>query len=429
MGPIGSGKSVGCVMECFTRALEQEPNQEKIRKTRMAVIRNTYRELEDTTVKTWLEWIPEYLGNFNWQSMTHHIKFRDVECEVLFRALDRPQDVKKLLSLELTMAWVNEAREIPHTVIKMLRGRVGRYPSQKEGGPTWYGVIMDTNPPDEDSWWYEMFEEDRPENHAIFKQPGGLTKKAENIKNLPRGYYENLYSKDLEWNKVYIDGQYGVVEDGKPVYPEYNDNIHCKPCTPIKKKPIHRGWDFGLTPSCVFSQVLPSGKWIVFDEMVSEHMGADRFSDDVVLHSNEKYQGWEFVDTGDPAGNTPSESDEKTCFQILRKKNIDIQPGEQTPAIRIESVKKPLNTMIGGEPGFQLDPKCKKLRKGFQGRYKYRRIMVAEEKYADKPEKNEYSHPHDGLQYTATKIFAKSLTKKRNKDFLKPLKINTRHIV
>lgn len=62
-----------------------------------------------------------------------------LDAEVLFLALDRPQGVKKLLSLELTGAWVNEAREMPRAVADMLQARVGRYPPVRGGGPTWSG--------------------------------------------------------------------------------------------------------------------------------------------------------------------------------------------------------------------------------------------------------------------------------------------------
>ncbi len=151
---------------------------------------------------------------------------------------------------------------------------------------------------------------------------------------------------------------------------------------------------------------MPSGQWIIFDEMTSDSMGADRFSDDVITHSAEAYTGWEFEDFGDPAGGSRSQTDEKTCFEILRGKGIDIQPGEQTPAIRIESVKTPLNTMIGGQPGLLLHPRCKMLRRGFMGGYQFRRMQTVNERYVEKPEKNAYSHPHDALQYDATKLFA-----------------------
>lgn len=412
MGPFGSGKSSGCVIEILRRAQQQLAGPDGIKRTRWAVIRNTYPQLKDTTVKTFHQWFaPESFGK--WTPSSHDYKITGIkgcDIEIMFRALDRPEHVANLLSLELTGAWVNEAREIPWTIIKALRGRVGRYPAARDGGPSWFGIIMDTNPPDDESWWYKFFEENRPDNAAIYKQPSGRGDKAENLPNLPNKYYENLCSDgDEDFIKVYVDGEYGYVRDGKPVYPEYLDSTHCKPCSPVKNVTIIRGWDFGLTPSCVFTQLLPSGRWIIFDEMTSEDMGADKFSDDVLEHCSREYRGFKFEDYGDPAGNQKAQSDEKTCFQILRGKNIQIQPGDQTLELRIGSVSKPLRTLIDGKPRLLLDPKCKMLRKGFQGRYQYRRLQVSQDRYTDKPEKNEYSHPHDALQYIGTILFGKSV--------------------
>jgi hypothetical protein len=41
------------------------------------------------------------------------------------------------------------------------------------------------------------------------------------------------------------------------------------------------------------------------------------------------------------------------------------------------------------------------------GRYQFRRVKVSgsAERYHDEPEKNEYSHPHDALQYAASSVF------------------------
>ena len=108
-GPVGSGKSVACCIEIFRRALLQKPNEDGKRRSRWAVIRNTNPQLRTTTIKTWLDWFPESdWGNFRWSvPFTHHIKKGDLDVEVIFLALDRPEDVKKLLSLELTGIWVN----------------------------------------------------------------------------------------------------------------------------------------------------------------------------------------------------------------------------------------------------------------------------------------------------------------------------------
>jgi hypothetical protein len=338
--------------------------------------------------------------------------------------------VANLLSLELTAAWVNEAREIPWAVIKALQGRVGRFPSVKEGGCVQPCIILDTNPPDEDSWWYELFEVNRPSNAEIFKQPGGLSERAENKRYLPPNYYENLkLGADPEFVKVYVDGEYGYVRDGKPVYPEYTDGIHCAPLEAVQKVVIKRGWDFGLTPACVFTQVTPDGRFLVLDELTADDLGIGTFADTVLQHCEQHYRGFAFEDFGDPAGDSKSPTDEKTCFQILRGKGIKIVPGEQTLALRLESVKLPLNTLRSGKPQLQIDPKCKKLRRGFQGRYQYKRVKVsgAAERFHHEPDKNEYSHPHDALQYVATRVFGGAVKSRTVKDA--PLKLDTRGIV
>jgi PBSX family phage terminase large subunit len=159
MGPIGSGKSVCCCWNLFNWAMTQHPNHNKIRRSRWAIIRNTYRELEDTTLQTWFDWFPRDLGVFREAKMTHVMSIdqadgTQVQAEFLFRALDRPDDIKKLLSLELSGAWINEAREVPLAILDMLQGRVARFPPMREGGPRISNIICDTNPPDEDHWWF-----------------------------------------------------------------------------------------------------------------------------------------------------------------------------------------------------------------------------------------------------------------------------------
>lgn len=415
IGPFGSGKSSACVQEILRRGHEQEPGKDGIRRTRWAVIRNTYPELRDTTIKTFHEWVPPQLfGTFNSQFHDYTIKgFPGIEIEILFRSLDSEADIKKLLSMELTGAWVNEAREVPWSVIDALTGRVGRYPSMKDGGPTWYGVIMDTNPPDEESDIYRVFEEQRPENAIIYRQPSGLAQDAENLNHLVKGYYTNLCTgKSEEWIKVYVKGEYGFIIEGSPVYSEYNDLAHCSDkIKPYQNKPIRRGWDFGLTPACEFSQLQPNGQWFVFDELYATRMGIENFSQEVSDHCARNYAGFKFNDDFcDPAGNAAKDTDEKTCFDIMRAKGFNPKPGELTLK-RIESVRKALTTMVDGKPMFQLHPRCKRLRKGFMGGYHYAKRQSSSE-LKDTPDKNVYSHIHDALQYDASRLFGAGLKAK-----------------
>jgi len=403
MGPVGSGKSTACCWEMFRRLQEQAPGADGIRRSRWAVVRNTYRELTDTTLNTWRDWF-EAVGHWNNQDMTHRIKFADVEAEIMFRALDRPQDVKKLLSLELTGAWVNEAREVPRAVIDMLQGRVGRYPSKREGGPTWFGVIMDTNPPDNDHWWYRLFEETSPKGWMLFKQPSGRREGAENIENLPAGYYERLEAgKDQEWIRVYVDGEYGFISEGRPVYPEFRDHLHIaqQPIETINGEPVYVGIDFGLTPAAVFGQRDVRGRWRWLHELVTEDMGAVRFGELLAAEMQQKFPGFEFQVWGDPAGEQRSQTDETTPFQILRARGIRARPAPTNDfTLRREAVAVPLSRLVDGEPGLSISPKCQTLRKAMGGGYAYKRVQVSgDERFHDKPDKNQYSHVAEAAQY------------------------------
>lgn len=414
MGPFGSGKSSGCVIELVKIASRQAVWHGK-KRARFAVIRNTYQQLRDTTIKTVHQWIPpEHFGTWHKSEHRYVIDRLDpqLEIEILFRALDRPEHVANLLSLELTGAWVNEAREVPWAVIKALQGRVGRYPAVMEGGCVDPSIILDTNPPDDESWFYELFEVNKPETAALFRQPSGVSAEAENLPFLPPNYYTNLIAgSDEDFIKVYVRGEYGFVRDGKPIYPQYVDSLHCRQCAPVPLVPIKRGWDFGLTPACVFTQITPDGRFTVFDEVTSEDIGIDAFGDAVLLHTSQRYPGFRFEDYGDPAGEQKSQTDEKTCFDILRSKGVAIHTSEQDPTLRWESVRKPLSTIRGGGSQFVLDPSCKKLRKGFQGRYQFKRLKIAgaEERFQEVADKNVYSHPHDALQYVAVNVFGNAL--------------------
>lgn len=402
-GPYGSGKSVACCMEILRRAGRQAPGADGLRRTRWAVVRNTYPELKTTTIKTWHDWVPQSLGR--WQAdgpPTHRVRLGDVDLEVIFLALDRPEDARKLLSLELTGAWINEARDVPKAILDALTGRVGRYPAAKDGGASWSGIIMDTNPPDTDHWWYRLAEEERPEGWAFFAQPGGRSPGAENRDHLPPAYYERqMAGKDPNWIRVYIDGEYGFVQDGKPVFPEYKDHVHCRPLALDPRLPVHVGLDFGLTPAAVFGQRAANGQWRWLSELVAVDMGTVRFAELLGAEMRSRYAGCRFEVIGDPAGDSRAQTDERTPFDILRAAGIDARPAPSNdPNLRQEAIRVPLTRMIDGEPGLLIDPACRVLRKAMAGAYRYRRLQVSgQQRFHDVPEKNAFSHVADAAQY------------------------------
>ncbi len=393
-GPVGSGKSVACCVEVFRRALAQQPNAAGIRKSRWAIIRNTNPQLRTTTIKTWLDWFPEAdWGRFTWSvPYTHHIRKADLDVEVLFLALDRPEDVKKLLSLELTGVWVNEAREVPKSIIDACTMRVGRFPSMREGGPSWTGVIADTNAPEEDHWWPIMAGEvpipdhipreqalmlRRPDNWEFFTQPAAMLEVkgedgaivdyernnlAENQQHMMKAYYSNLIrGKTKSWIDVYVMNKLGMIQDGKPVYPMFAAETHiAKEEIPVAASmPLYVGIDFGLTPAAVFAQKV-RGRWFVLSEIVAIDMGVVRFAELLRTEIATRFDACsEVLMYGDPAGDFRAQTDESTPFQILRGAGLRAYPTHSNSVdLRLEAVTSQLTKMADGKPALLLDRRC-----------------------------------------------------------------------
>lgn len=424
LGPIGSGKSAGCAVEVLKRSADQYISPSGVKKSRWAVIRNSYPELKTTTLKTWFEWCPQEYGKFTQDSpIIHHVKMGNLDMEVLFMALDRPEDVKKLLSLELTGAWLNEAREIEKSILDALTGRVGRYPSRKDGGCKWSGIFMDTNPPDDQSWWYKFSEGDTPKGFRFFRQPAGDSEEGENKKNLPANYYERIKAgKDDDWIKVYVKAEYGFVTEGKAVYPMFRDRIHVASSKIVAAKgiPLMIGADFGLTPAAVIAQFLVDGRWLIIDEVTMQDCGNVRFAEYLKAYVAQQYpdhyaitykgRGGEKVEMndliaggwGDPAGNQRASSDERTALEIMKTYTGWVWKPAPTNdmAMRREVVIGALSRLVDGNPGILISPTCEKLRKGFSGGYHFKYVKTGNGTQThESPAKNEYSHIHDALQY------------------------------
>jgi hypothetical protein len=177
IGPVGSGKSVPSLQRIFDLGQEQAPSDDGIKRSRFAVIRNTLPELRSTTAVTYGQIYPEeFFGSIIWRSPATHIlapRGSGVEIEVNLIALDKPRDVKKLLSLELTGAFINEIREVPRSVVTRLTERVGRF-GVNDRPTTWSGIWGDTNPPDADHWLYDWHHKQRPAGFAFHQQPPGV---------------------------------------------------------------------------------------------------------------------------------------------------------------------------------------------------------------------------------------------------------------
>ena len=410
IGPFGTGKTTSAAWDIIDFQSDRVIPIKGKKRSRFAVVRNTNPQLRTTTIKTYQEWFtPEVFGFYNKTEKRQIVNIENKEIEILYCALDDEKDVRNLLSLDLTGAHIDEAREMNETILKGILGRIGRYPSMKDTDGqnpflTPPQVVLTTNYPSTEHWIYRDFVEKPVEGYTIYEQ-----KQSENRHNLRKGYYEDL-SKDYvsrpDLLRTLVQGTWGITVKGKQVYPEFRRELHiAKGILLPNDSLVIRGWDnTGLSPACAITQTGPTGQWLILKEFCGEDIGITDFGEMISIWcsntfgSNAKYR-----DIGDPAGKN-RDSNKMSPADYLRKINIKVEDGIQTFKARREAVAGRLTKLINGVPAILIDPGCKRIIDGFEGGYAYPE-MGTSGVYRDEPAKNEYSHIHDAIQYGATRLF------------------------
>lgn len=420
-GPVGSGKTTACLFELFRRACEQAPAPDGLRYTRFAIVRQTLKQLKDTVLKditSWLKGIAEYKVSDN----TIYIEVGDIRSEWLLIPLDNPEDQRRLLSLQITGAWMSESIEMDVAIVSPLAGRCGRYPGAAQGGATWFGIIADTNMPSEGSPWHKFMTE-APSDWSIFIQPGGMSKEAENLewltqtpetlklpvdderrKDQGRTYYERfIRSNAPDWCKRYVHAEFGDDPSGSAVFKDsFKRSFHVvDELEPISSYPLLMGLDFGRDPCAILCQPDHKGRLLVLEEIIAEDVGLETQLQRAIKPAlmQERYLGKSVVVVGDPAGKQRSTMYEETSFDLIKRYGLRAYPAPTNDIDkRLAAVEAWLLGQRDGGPALVIDgTRCPTLVRALDGGYRYGKTRGGLRK--PNPDKNEYSHVADALQY------------------------------
>jgi len=413
IGPIGSTKTTAGIMKIAYHAKQMAPCRDGVRRSKAIWVRNTREQLRDTSIPDFLRWFPDGVaGNYMKTDYSFLLRFDDVECQVLFRGLDDTNDVRRLLSLQASFGILDEFREINKDIFEALQGRLGRYPSKLDNG---VGCVTDdgrnnahiwgmSNPPDMETFW-EEFLSNPPSNARTYFQPGGLDPAADWVKYLPDDYYTNLANgKTEDWIDVYINAKFGKTLAGKPVYRSFRPDFHIakNSLRPLRTsdRPLILGLDFGLNPSVTVNQLDLQGRFLTYDAVSSDGMGIERFLNTTLKPLlATKYAGFPLVMVGDPAGQQRAQTDERSCFDILRTAGFKVMAARTNNVVaRVAAVETFLMRQVDGGPGRLLCPEgARKLITAYRGGYRYKIKKSGETE--EQPEKNVHSHIADADQY------------------------------
>lgn len=429
-----SSKTTGIFFKLVYMAGLQKPGPDGIRRSRAVIVRNTSTQLRDTTLNSWFTWFKDgQAGKWHATDKVFVLRYGDVECEVLFRPLDTPQDVARVLSLEITFAIVDEFIELPQAIIDALSARCGRYPSKINGGATNFGLWASSNTSTEDNWWFDYLHnapgvvqpgEDQSlmyrlatdmRNARYFLQPSGFSPLAENIDNLPGGrdYYTNqAKNKSEAYIKQYLEAEWGYSVAGKPVLQSFHARVH------ISRKRLHfnpnlpliGGYDPGIGGAAmVFGQEDLEGRLHMLGEITTSGVGAARFVTErlrpYLSRNFPELRPGNFIIAPDPAAGSRSSNDESTIVDTLKRHYpVSIESNNRLP-LRLDAIDYYCTRMIYGLPSLLVDEQaCPSVVRAFKGGWRYaldNKEQIKEKGRGAVPEKNVHSHVADAATYLA----------------------------
>lgn len=426
-GPVRSGKSAAGCWKVYRRALAASEIYDTA--LRAVVIRDTYTNLRDSTLKTWFEWFPDKsaAGFFHVSTATYHLRTPDGrEHEVLFRHGKDAGDASNFLSTEFGCIFLEEvvpafaksglispgiSEDLYDTAIMRLSQRGILHPV----------IILTCNPPTPQHWvnrriLQQKIADLQADGVAVYFFPA-----AENEANLRPGYYDEL-RRLLRGQTTtiarFVEGQIVAIYPGVAVYQKnFNSKIHVVDRLDFDPaRPVLTFWDNPPTPACLIAQVDRWGRLCIFKELIGgfvdgrivEAVGASEFTDLVKLELQENFKGFKLGTAWvDPAHRAPSNTESKTPVQILNEKGFkDVRFGAVDNMSRQEAVRNLLGKNLSGEPAIRiLRSGCPVTIEGMAGGYVFGSGTDGKRLTGAGPLKNEFSHPVNALEYGVSGIY------------------------
>lgn len=374
---------------------------------RWALIRDTWENMQATTMKTFFEWFPQgVFGSFHATKKTFTWAEGIAKGEVEFLGLDDPADASKLMSRELGGFGIDEPAPavtsggVDEMIFDIAMSRL------RQPGMKWYGAKLAENNPDETHWTFRRFQEGLEEGFKIWQPPV-----PENEKNLPPGYYAELrrlwrHRPDLV--RRFVEGEFGFQQVGRAVTPQWSDRVHlASGLVPVARQPLVMLWDFGHNPTCIVTQKTPLGFWLILDALVGDEMGAEELIVEAVKPLlAERYRGYQWSHTGDPQGSQREQTSiRRSAVRCIRAElGGTWRPGPVAISERVEPLRAVLSRIIEGKGLVQVDrvraaPVWQALRGGWHFAVSRGGIVSGE------PVKNMHSHPGDAMGYGAAVLF------------------------
>jgi hypothetical protein len=410
----GEGKSAGLCWACFYHT-KHNPGATSL------FIRDTWENLRRTTLQEFLRWFPDGIfgewrkgdKEYIWNTEKTGLKGK-----VIFMGVESDEDASKIASMPLAAVYIDEpsgAAGESSGVSEFVFDTA--FAQLRQPGMKWYSAKLAQNNPDESHWTYRRFWD--PGTPATGKEellpqqvPGFVawqTKSPENVENLPPGYYDRMertWAHRPDLLRRFVEGKHGYQQVGKPVTPEWSDDLHlARKMEPVKDVPLILLWDGGLNPTCIITQITPLGDWLILESFVGDEIGMYELIGDVIKPRLAMgYVGYERSHIGDPAlKNREQSSSIQSAAKVIKKELGGVFRKGVVGLERIDPLRAALRKVRQGRGIIRVD-KDKAHHVWWALRGGWHR-HVNRSGAAGDIVKDKHSHPGDCMSYGASLLF------------------------
>ena len=397
---MGEGKSTALAWCAFYHT-KHNP------KAHWALIRDTWENMQATTLQTFFDWFPPgVFGTFNQTKRQFTWASGVAQGDVVFLGMDDAADASKLMSRELAGFGIDEPAPavtsggVDEMIFDIAMSRL-RQPDMD-----WYCAKLAENNPDENHWTHRKFQEPGTDGFKLW-QPA----MPENETNLPTDYYaelRRLWGHRPDLIRRFVEGEFGFQQLGRSVTPEWNDRLHlASGLIPMKRVDLHLLWDFGHNPTCIITQRTPIGHWLILDSLVGDNIGVEELINDGVKPLlADRYKGFRWKHIGDPAGKEREQTSiYRSAVRLLQRSlGGSYRPGPVRISERVDPLRAVLAKTIGGRGLIQVDRmRAREVWQALRGGWHYN--VARSGLIGSKPTKDAHSHPGDALAYGAARLF------------------------
>jgi PBSX family phage terminase large subunit len=268
--------------------------------------------------------------------------------EIHFAGLDDGDRTEKVLGLEFSTLYFNEASQVDYLSVQMAITRLAEKNGLKKK------VYYDFNPPKKSHWSYHLFIKQLEPIDAIpllnaHEYGSLLMNPHDNLANIDEDYIKLLQSMPEEQRKRFLDGEFGDESEGQ-VYYAFRRDDHVKETTKYPGT-VFSSNDFNVTPMTALIFQYIDNKFHIQDEVYLENSDTYKMAHELKKRG---YSGLQVIpDSTGKNRKTSGQSD----FQILEQNGFKILP-THNPFVtdRVNNVNRLLSN-----GRIIIDPKCKKL--------------------------------------------------------------------